>query len=82
MHYVRTYHSQGGFIMTRLGARANRAYDMGASLRIADCTRSVDIELDIESPAARARSVKKLSILVDEISNLKAALERLEYVKR
>ena len=82
MQYVRGYGSQGGFIVTQLKVRRGQQYGSSVHLRIADCNRSIDLDLEADNPQDRNRAVRKLSILIDEIRVLRHKLEAMEFERK
>ena len=76
------YGSQGGFIAIQLRAKGQTHYGVHSNLRISDCTRSIDLDIDASDPQERDRSVRKLTILVDEITVLRDKLASMEFEKK
>jgi len=45
------------------------------NLTLADCGRAVSLEFDIETPGARANSLRKINLLIDTLIQFGEALE-------
>jgi hypothetical protein len=49
-------------------------YEPDVQLEIADCTRRISLEFDLDSPAARRNSVHKATILVEALERFRDGL--------
>ncbi len=54
-------------------------YSWGGTLKIADCSRIVNMDVYIDDEKGRKKTLKKLNIMRDEITNLISAIEDINY---
>jgi len=54
-------------------------YSWGATLKMGDCNRIVNFDVYIDDEKARKRTLKKLNLMRDELSNLIGAIEDIKY---
>ncbi len=72
LNSVNSYHT--GWI--KYGVHPDPSFmDWDAEFKLADCSRSIDLSLDIHTKKERIKSIKKLQIIVD------AALETIQQIK-
>lgn len=51
------------------------------TFKLSDCHRSVSIDLSFHNNKTKAERVKKISLIIDELINLKEQLEKVEMNK-
>ena len=54
-------------------------YSWGATLKIGDCNRIINLDVYVDDEKAKKRSLKKLNLLRDELSKLITAVEAINY---
>ena len=63
------------FIHTEVGFD----FSWGATLKIGDCQRIVNLDVYVDDVKSQKRSLKKLNLLRDEIGKLITAVEAINY---
>lgn len=64
--------SHSGYIVARVSNDDGYRY---ASLKIADCSRIINLSIDTDGKKERRASVRKLNILIDTLVKLRNAVE-------
>lgn len=78
--YVHNHSSQGGSITC--GVSSKKGASWGSQfLRIGDCSRYVELDVDCDSPQERDKTVVKVNVLIRTLQEFRAAIQKLEYEK-
>ncbi len=67
--------STTGFIQTEV----EFGYSWGATFKMADCSRIINLDVYIDDEKSRKKTLKKLNIIRDEVTNLISAIEDINY---
>ena len=70
-------HGPGSIIWQVLAERGDTWEDV--SLTISDCNRSIQLDLPAQTPQEKQQSLKKLDLMIDELSQMREALHRIEH---
>jgi hypothetical protein len=73
----------------RVWLNPNRSYDDGYiitsvdtegdfNLKIADCNRIVDLNVYYSTKSEKKRRIRKMNVLIDELTNLRDAMESID----
>lgn len=76
------YHGgRGGWLFARVQVKRGKpCWNGDTSLRIGDCGQDVSLDIEAESPRERDAAVRKCDTLIREITRVRTALGKIEYL--
>jgi len=54
-------------------------YSWGATFKMGDCNRMISLDVYVDDEKARKKTLKKLNLMRDELTNLISAVEDITY---